>query len=103
MIASRLAESKTAWKVFFGTLVALVLILVVSGRNPLTFILVMVNGVSFYWACWAYIKAKGRSGFWLLAPVLFVYLGVLILWFLDDKSEPDVAEDGIPSWARVKQ
>lgn len=44
--------------------------------------------VSWFYALWAYAKAKGRSGLWAIAGV-FTLLGLIVLLLLKDKHEAD--------------
>lgn len=48
-------------------------------------VLSLVAGIAFIAACWFHIKAKGRSGWWILVLV-FNLLGLLILMLLKDRA-----------------
>jgi nicotinamide riboside transporter PnuC len=48
-------------------------------------LLSMIAGSAFIYAAWCYIKAKGRSGWWILVLV-FNLLGILILALLKDQT-----------------
>lgn len=41
---------------------------------------------AFAYAVWAYVKSKGRSGFWVIAPIFGNVIGLIILASLKDKS-----------------
>lgn len=45
----------------------------------------ITTGVAWFYALWAYAKAKGRSGLWLLACI--VPVGLIVLLFLKDKHK----------------
>ncbi len=51
-------------------------------------LLSMIAGVAFIYAAWCHIKAKGRSGWWILVLV-FNLLGILILALLKDRTIVD--------------
>lgn len=51
-------------------------------------LLSIIAGVAFIYAAWCYIKAKGRSGGWILVLV-FNLLGILILALLKDRTVVD--------------
>ena len=92
--------SKVCLYCFLGSLALIALMLVTTGRSLLTSFLVIINGFSFYLACWFAIKAKARSGWWILAPLMVLYLGALIVWLLEDKSPSPPKEGELPLWAR---
>jgi len=50
-------------------------------------LLAMVGGIALLCAVWFYIKAKGRSGWWILLLALNL-LGLVILAFLPDRGTP---------------
>jgi len=52
----------------------------------------LIGGIAFYFALWAYIKSKGRSGFWVLLAVFLSLIGLIIIYFLKDKSK-DIKTD----------
>lgn len=51
-------------------------------------LLSLVAGIAFICACWFHIKAKGRSGWWILVLV-FNLLGLVILALLRDRANWD--------------
>src|SRR5438552_10797674 len=48
-------------------------------------LLSLIAGVAFIAVCWFHIKARGRSGWWILVLV-FNLLGLLILMLLKDRA-----------------
>ena len=46
---------------------------------------ITLSGFAFIYAVWAYAKAKGRSGFWVLAALFGSVLGLIIIACLKDK------------------
>jgi hypothetical protein len=100
MIEKHYDLSKLCLYVFLGSLAFIALVVSTTGKNLFTSVLVIINGFSFYLACWFAIKAKARSGWWIFAPLIFVYLGAFIIWFLEDKSPPPPKEGELPLWAR---
>ncbi len=57
-------------------------------------LLATTSGLAFWCAVWFYIKAKGRSGWWLLMMV-FSFFGLLALLLLEDRAKGDLSEDGL--------
>lgn len=56
-----------------------------EASNPLPPIIFSLNGIAFFYAFWAYAKAKGYSGaIGLLLPLLSL-IGLIILVVLKDK------------------
>ena len=53
--------------------------------NVVVPLLSLVAGVAFICACWFHIKAKGRSGWWILVLALNL-LGIVILALLKDHA-----------------
>jgi len=51
-------------------------------------LLSLIAGIAFIYACWCHIKAKGRSGWWILVLVLNI-LGIVILALLKDRANAD--------------
>ena len=47
---------------------------------------IIIGGIAFYSSIWAYLKAKGRSGYWVLLVICFLVIGLVIILFLRDKS-----------------
>lgn len=70
---------------------------VASAANPrelgfgmkLAPLLAMVGAVAFLLTIWSYVKAKGRSGWWMLA-LLLSFVGLGILAFLPDRGSAGV-------------
>lgn len=63
-----------------------------GGSDFLQTLLVLGSFALFAAACWCYLRAKNRSGVWLLLLPLSL-IAVLIYWKLEDRSadEADVA------------
>jgi len=84
--------------------------MVTQGRNALTGVLAALGGFCFFWSCWALAKAKGRTGWWLLAPLILNWLGAVIILCLKDEAlgdgesnaSPMPGEETLPDWARTK-
>lgn len=110
MIASYKKQSKQALYGFLFALGFICLIMATQGRNALVSVLAVVGGISFFWSCWALAKAKGRSGWWLLAPIIANWLGAVIILCLKDKAPDDArsnetvkpGQEHLPEWARAK-
>ena len=48
----------------------------------------LFSGIAFVCSCWFYIKAKGRSGWWILMLV-FSIVGLIVLALLKDRAKDD--------------
>lgn len=57
-------------------------------------VIIIIMGVAWFYALWAYAKAKGHSGLWAAAGVLTL-LGLVILLLLPDKHK-NIPEDSNP-------
>ena len=55
-----------------------------DGGETLIQALVVINGIAWFFALWAYVKAKGRSGFWAVLGVLQL-VGLIAIAMLKDK------------------
>lgn len=68
-----------------------------SAPNPTTAVVLpvflLVAGTSFIAACWYYIKAKARSGWWILV-LLLQLIGLIVIAALKD-----YAKDPLPPGA----
>lgn len=91
MIATYKRKSNIAAAVF-GVALILTVVLFVADRNiwassqDIAQFCALIGGIAFYYALWAYVKSKGRSGYWVLLVVFFFVFGLIILNFLKDKS-----------------
>ena len=91
MIATYKRKSNIAAAVV-GVAVALAIVLSVNEGNTwvnsqeIAQFFALIGGSAFYYALWAYVKSKGRSGSWVLLVVFFFVFGLVILIFLKDKS-----------------
>lgn len=91
MIATYKRKSNIAAAVT-GVALILVIVLFVNDRNTwvnsqeIAQFFALIGGAAFYYALWAYVKSKGRSGSWVLLVVFFFVFGLVILIFLKDKS-----------------
>ena len=56
--------------------------------NVVVPLLSLAAGIAFVLACWFHIKAKGRSGWWMLVLPLNL-LGLVILALLKDRATSD--------------
>ncbi|PTT24029.1 hypothetical protein DBR12_00195 [Acidovorax sp. HMWF029] len=111
MIASYKKQSNQMAFALTAILVAIVVLVLLQGRQTnISKLLALAGGVCFYWSCWALIKAKGRTGWWLLAPILLNWVGALIIFCMKDLAPEDAQSQGIlvpgeealPDWARTK-
>jgi hypothetical protein len=48
--------------------------------------------VSYFYALWCYIRAKGRREEWILMAVFFSVLGLIVILLLKDQSKDGTAE-----------
>jgi fluoride ion exporter CrcB/FEX len=93
MIAAYKRKATIATVVFVGGIVGAVALVSAHGYKknlwddaPLGPILGVTFTVSFYLAFWWYLRAKGRSGAWML--MLFLGpLGVLVMLLLKDRGQ----------------
>jgi hypothetical protein len=63
-----------------------------------------IFGAALYVTCWYYIKAKGRSGWWLLAPAFLNMIGLVLLLCLQDRGDrvQERPRTQMSGWARVR-
>ena len=61
-------------------------------HDPVAHVLMYPLALAYIAACWFYLKAKGRSGAWLLLMPLSL-IALLVYWGMDDCSEE---EENIP-------
>jgi glycerol uptake facilitator-like aquaporin len=111
MIASYKKQSNQMASAFAVILVLIVVLVVLQGRQTnVSKLLALAGGVCFFWSCWALIKAKGRTGWWLLAPIFLNWVGAFIIFCMKDLAPDDAQSQGIsapgeealPDWARTK-
>ncbi len=110
MIATYKKQATRTFFAFLAILVLIAIVIMVQGKNDLTTALMLASGVCFFWSCWALAKAKGRSGWWLLAPLIANWLGALIILLLKDRTASAASgtaasatdEPPLPEWARTK-
>lgn len=58
-----------------------------KSANVFSSLVPLVIMISYPVACWFYIKAKGRSGWWLLTCFL---VGPIAIWMLKDHAKEDL-------------
>jgi len=85
MIPEHLRKRNIAATIYLGGMVAAAC-LNYKGKHAFAESLVFPIFVSFVAACWYYLKAKKRSGGWLLLLPLSL-IALLIYWNMDDCSE----------------
>ena len=96
MIASCRHQANLAAGIALAALVSMIALILGTNEaalkieNPVmyatTYVLEIVFGIAFFVALWAYIKAKGRSGWWILL-MFFNLLGLLVIVLLKDKTK----------------
>lgn len=52
--------------------------------NFIAQVTIIVNFIAWFFALWAYVKAKGRSGAWAMLGV-FQLIGLIVIAILEDK------------------
>lgn len=57
----------------------------------------LAASVSFLLGCWFLVKAKGRSGWWVLAPMLLQIIGLIVILGLQDRAK----QSSIPAEQRL--
>jgi len=57
--------------------------------NVLVMLAATAIPISFIYGCWAYARGKGRSGLWVIAPLLGSVVGLLVLVCLTDRHKED--------------
>jgi uncharacterized membrane protein YkvI len=92
VLANYKKKSNIAAAVWIVSLIAVIASLPLAGgkniwdsSNPLPAIIFMVNGLAFFYAFWAYAKAKGYSSALGLILPFFSVIGLIILAVLKDK------------------
>ena len=66
-----------------------------STQNPITAVLLICGSVAFFSAFWFYLKAKGRSRWWMCLLV-FNLIGLLVIFLLKDRTKDVPAETLAP-------
>ncbi len=85
-------KANIAAGIWLASMVPLIFVIIADGdrgviREILQPLLIFVNVGSFWYAFWAFAKAKGYSGFLGLVLPIFSILGLIILVSLRDKHK----------------
>lgn len=107
MIPAYKKKMTVAGVIFLATCVAVAAIAAASNpREPglatkVVPLLGLSGAIALLVTFWAYVKAKGRSGRWILVLVPLSFFGLVILAFLTDRVS--VAENGVASRRELRR